>query len=163
MKNVIDHFDVGTNRLYAAHASDAPKFTPGECFVDTDGREYRYVKNQATDSMTAGYPAVYMDADPHDNEWEVTCDLSDGILNALAGVAMTTVGAAEYGWVLRNGAYETSTVIGTVTAAGGAVRVGDTDGQWAAAGANDIERIDGVCMEVVSTSGTGVTVYVDAL
>ena len=139
-----------------------PVHAPGT-IVESEGQSYRFVKNSDTTAGTANYPAVFVGTDPTLNDWEIAADLSDGILNVCAGVIMAAMATGEYGWVKRKGVHLTATVIGTITAAGGALRCGDTDGQWAAAAGADIERIDGVCLEVVTTSGTGVNIYVDAL
>ena len=139
-----------------------PIIQPGTV-IKSEGQQYRFVKNSDTTTATQYYPCVFVDTDPTANSYEVAADLSDGILNAFAGCAMTDIATGEYGWLKRSGVIATATVIGTVTAAGGAIRCGDTDGQFAAAGANDIERIDGVCLQVVTTSGTGVNIWIDAL
>ena len=136
--------------------------SPGQ-IVEVAGESYRFVKNSDTTTATVNYGVVFVGTDPTSNNWEVAADLSDGILNVCAGVVMAEMATGEYGWVKRKGVLLTATIAGTVTAAGGALRVGDTDGSWAAATAGDIERLDAICLEVVDTSGTGVNIYIDVL
>lgn len=139
-----------------------PVHAPGQ-IVDIEGQSYRFVKNSDTSTATVNYGVVFVHTDPTSNDWQVAADLSDGILNVCAGVVMAEMATGEYGWVKRKGILLTATIAGTVTAAGGALIVGDTDGSWVGAGVNDVDRLDAICLEVVDTSATDVNIYVDAL
>lgn len=125
-----------------------------------NGKEYRFVKNQATDAATVSHPVCYRHVDPHDNEWEITADITDCLVTdvpvGFAGVPETTIPAGEYGWILREGVYESCKVNGTVTA-GDVVKVSTADGYFADRdGAGD--HTAGVAMEAVATSDSvGVT------
>ena len=157
----------GTNKVSpeftVVDGSTTPSNTPGTV-VQADGREYRYVKNQATDSATANYPVVYMDADPHDNEWEITADLSDGVAAAFGGVAVATIGAAEYGWIVRDGVWESCAISDSVQTGGHPLWLGtQVDRYFQLMTAGDIARVCGVGTEVTTAAGTAVAVYIKGL
>ena len=138
-----------------------PIIQPGT-LIRSEGREYRFVENQATDTATAGYPCVYMHSDPHDNDFQISADLSDGYTNCFAGIAMTDIASSEYGWVMRNGVYETCTISGAHTVGNQAV-LSSADGGFAAYTAGDLEKPCGVIMTAGTTHATGVSIWIDAL
>lgn len=157
----------GTNKVSPefthVDASDNPSNTPGTV-IEADGLEYRYVKNQATDSATAGYPVIYMDADPHDNEWEITADMTDGITDAFAGIAVATMGAAEYGWVLRRGVYESIAATASVETVGFPLQLigGSTDRYFTLVTAvGEPHHI--IAMETTTAAATDVAGWVNGL
>jgi len=139
--------------LYSTWDESPPPITPGTVVEASDGKKYRLVKNQDTDTATAGYPLVYMDTSPNDNEYEVTADLSDGVdAGAFAGVAITDIDAGEYGFILIDGVYETCTVYNTITA-GNLLVVAATDGGFLPATTANVTGYAGVALEAASGAG----------
>ena len=154
----------GTNKVSpeftVVDGSTTPSNTPGTV-VFADGLEYRYVKNQATDAATQHYPVIYMDADPHSNEWEITADMTDGIADAFGGIAVATIGAAEYGWILKSGVYESVAITASVETAGFPVQLigGSTDRYFTLVTAA-CEPQHAIVMEVTTAASTAVKCFI---
>jgi len=151
--------------LAATHASAVIK--PGTKHTDpTTGKVYRFVKNQATDAATQYYPCVYMDADPHDNEWEVTADISDGLdEGAFAGVAeKVEIPAGEYGWLLVEGVCESCNITDAATVAI-AVILDTVDGYFEAIVDTELLAPAGVAFETttVAVTDNSLAIFIKAL
>ena len=134
---------------------------PGTC-VSVDGSKYRFVLNGNTKTATAGYPAVLVGT----GGWDVSVDLAAAATDANAlfvGVVMAEMATAEYGWLLRNGIYDTCSMGNTATNIGAGVALSSADGTFRAATAGELQQVCGYVAEPVSAAATGVNIYIDAL
>lgn len=82
----------------------SPLHTLGECYVDYNGKEYRYYKYNAGTAAAAGVAgevvAFYQAGSSTDGE--VTSDYSDGV-SVGAGVLQAALTDGTYGWVQTRG------------------------------------------------------------
>ena len=136
-----------------------PVHTVGQV-VEVDGQEYRFVLNGDTATATAGYPVA--PENYTDKKWKASADLSAGIDGAVLGVVMADMATGEYGWVMREGVYETCTVGGAMTA-GNIVIAKGTDATFRAASAADIVWGCGVTLEAATQAATGVAIYIKGI
>ena len=136
-----------------------PVHTVGQV-VEVDGQEYRFVLNGDTDTATAGYPVS--PENYTDKKWKACADLSDGLDGALIGVVMADMATGEYGWVMREGVYETCTVGGAMTV-GNNVVAKTTDATFRAATAGDLVYNCGVTLEAATQAATGVAIYIKGI
>ncbi len=125
--------------------------------VESEGFEYRFILCGDTDAVSAGMPLT-LDS-PTAGEWKGCQDLSEG--GGLLGVAMTDLATGEYGFVMKCGVYNTCTV--QDTCALDAALVADADGGFRAAVGGDVLWQAGVCLEVVASAATAVSVYINGI
>ena len=137
-----------------------PIIQPGTV-IKSEGFEYRFIQNGDTDTATAGNPLILEST----SEWVGCYDISDGLYyGACLGVAMADIATGEYGWVMRKGVYNTCTMHNS-GAVGDEVVAGNTDGGFRVVTAAEVQRPCGVMLEAqaVTTGGTGVSIWIDAL
>ena len=133
----------------AAHA-------PGTV-VESEGYEYRFIQNGDTDTATAGNPLSMEDAST--NKWVGCYDLSDGLDGVILGVPMADLATGEYGWVMKEGIYDTCSVGGAVTI-GNELVAKTTDAVFRAETAGDIVMVCGVALEAATAAATSISVWI---
>lgn len=143
--------------MTAVHTT--PQHEPGT-LVTVDGFEYRYVKNSDTGTATSGCPVALENFT--DEMWVCRYDLSTVIDGAILGVPMADLATGEYGWLLRDGVYQTCSV-GDAVGEGCKVVAQGTDGVFRAATAGELFYTCGVAMEAATQAGTGVAIWVKGL
>ena len=141
------------------YGSDNEAVPPGTV-MEVAGKQYRFVQNGATATATSGYPLVYVATNPYDGDWDVTATLDGGVAEgAFAGVAIADMAVNEYGWILKDGVYDTCTVNAAgVAAAGDCVIVdadGTADGTFDPAGENGLLAICGIALAAITTDANG--------
>ena len=136
-----------------------PVFPVGQ-IVESEGYEYRFILNGDTDTATAGCPVAPENFT--DKKWKACYDLSDGLDGAVLGIVMADLATGEYGWVMREGVYETCTVGGAMTV-GNNVVAKTTDATFRAATAGDLVYNCGVTLEAATQAATGVAIYIKGI
>lgn len=97
------------------YTSTSPVHEPGQ-LAECNGRLYRYVWNVNPTTITQYYPAYWMNASWQGGYWYITSSAGAASVKAIAGIAATGIGAAEYGWICVGGLF-TARVGGAVATA----------------------------------------------
>ena len=127
--------------------------------VESEGFEYRFIQNGDTDTATAGTPLILEST----SEWKGCYDISDGLYyGGFLGVAMADMETGEYGFVMKEGVYNTCTALNAI-ALGAEICAGNTDGGFRAATSAEVQAPAGVCLEAQTQAATGMSIYVKGL
>jgi len=81
--------------------------------VESEGKEYRFVKNSDTVAAAVSNIAVFAGTGA---ATEITTDTSEGIEQHAAGIVMAAMATGEYGFVQKAGVYGSCIFAGAVTA-----------------------------------------------
>lgn len=128
--------------------------------IESEGYEYRFIQNGATDVATAGTPLAALGTG--DNKWIGCYDLSDGVVGGgVLGVAMAEMATSEYGFVLKEGIYNTCTVQDAVGIGAGVCA--DADGGFRAATGAEVYPMVGVAYEAQTEAVTNGAIYVKGI
>lgn len=154
-----------TDGVGTVDAASSPRYTPGDvAFID--GKEYRYVKCNATTAITIYYPLNFYSNDLDTSEYLVTPDLSAG--GGFAGVAMAAAAVGEYIWAMRKGECE-SVLLAAINTDAHKVPYGAVaDGKFTVLTAGDIliHKAGWLIETTTSTTaslGYNTSMYIDAL
>ena len=95
----------------------------GTVRIDQYGRRFRWVKNDDASAARAGAPCCYDETDVAEKtflKYVAVDDIAAGDLKYFAGLWMSAVPAAGFGWIITHGVYDTARVAvvsgGTVVA-----------------------------------------------
>ena len=107
------------------HASDSPMHAVGT--VKRSGEnEYMYIRNGATVTGTANYPAMEIGAT---GSFLVTADVTNTTTHVCRGIYMATMATNEYGWIQTKGYYHSANITAAVATIGYPLKV-VTDGYF---------------------------------